>query len=75
MAGVRPSIENPILYTDVNINGTVNLLEQCKKHNIKNFVLLLHLLYMVTTKKSHLQSQIMLIFLFHLMLPLKKLVN
>ena len=22
MAGVRPSIENPLLYTDVNVNGT-----------------------------------------------------
>ena len=27
MAGVRPSIENPKLYTDVNINGTQILLE------------------------------------------------
>lgn len=38
MAGVRPSIENPQLYTEVNINGTVNLLEECKKHNIKKFI-------------------------------------
>ena len=38
MAGVRPSIENPKLYTEVNINGTVNLLEECKKHNIKKFI-------------------------------------
>lgn len=37
-AGVRPSIQNPVLYTDVNINGTVNLLEMSKKHNIKSFV-------------------------------------
>ncbi len=28
MAGVRPSIENPELYYDVNINGTFNLLQQ-----------------------------------------------
>ena len=34
MAGVRPSIENPQLYTEVNINGTVNLLEECRKHNV-----------------------------------------
>ena len=26
MAGVRPSIENPGLYFDVNINGTLNIL-------------------------------------------------
>ena len=38
MAGVRPSIIDPVLYTEVNINGTVNLLEQCKKHNIKKFI-------------------------------------
>lgn len=38
MAGVRPSIENPQLYTEVNINGTVNLLEECRKHNVKNFI-------------------------------------
>ncbi len=38
MAGVRPSIADPVLYTEVNINGTVNLLEQCKKHGIKKFI-------------------------------------
>ncbi|BBB90115.1 MAG TPA: GDP-mannose 4,6-dehydratase [Methylomusa anaerophila] len=37
-AGVRPSIQNPVLYTDVNINGTVNLLEISKMHDIKSFV-------------------------------------
>lgn len=37
-AGVRPSIQNPVLYTDVNINGTVNLLEMSKKHHIRSFV-------------------------------------
>ncbi len=38
MAGVRPSIADPVLYTEVNINGTVNLLEQCKKHAVKKFI-------------------------------------
>ncbi len=38
MAGVRPSIADPQLYTEVNINGTVNLLEACKKNNIKKFI-------------------------------------
>lgn len=37
-AGVRPSINNPVLYTDVNIVGTVNLLEIAKKFNIKQFI-------------------------------------
>ena len=38
MAGVRPSIEAPSLYYDVNITGTVNLLERCRENNIKQFV-------------------------------------
>lgn len=37
-AGVRPSISDPVLYTDVNINGTVNLLEMCKTHGVRRFV-------------------------------------
>lgn len=37
-AGVRPSIENPVLYTDVNINGTVNILECMKKYGVKKHV-------------------------------------
>ena len=38
MAGVRPSIENPSLYYDVNITGTVNLLERCRETGVKQFV-------------------------------------
>jgi UDP-glucuronate 4-epimerase len=30
MAGVRPSIEQPRYYNDVNINGTMNVLECCR---------------------------------------------
>ena len=37
-AGVRPSIAEPLLYQDVNIRGTVVLLEACKANGIKNFV-------------------------------------
>lgn len=37
-AGVRPSILNPVLYTDVNVNGTVNLLEISRMYDIKRFV-------------------------------------
>lgn len=39
MAGVRPSIENPILYQDVNCMGTQNILEAMKKHNLKRLVM------------------------------------
>ncbi|MFH1616766.1 MAG: GDP-mannose 4,6-dehydratase [Planctomycetota bacterium] len=37
-AGVRPSIEQPGLYADVNINGTVRCLEAARKHNVKKFI-------------------------------------
>src|SRR4030065_50737 len=37
-AGVRPSIAEPLLYQDVNIRGTIVLLETCKSTGIKNFV-------------------------------------
>jgi UDP-glucuronate 4-epimerase len=36
--GVRPSIAKPKLYADVNINGTVVLLEAAKKHKIGKFI-------------------------------------
>lgn len=38
MAGVRPSLEDPMLYTDVNIKGLMNLLEMCKKYGVKKFI-------------------------------------
>lgn len=38
MAGVRPSITNPLLYSDVNINGTINILNMCVKYNIKKLI-------------------------------------
>ena len=38
LAGVRPSIERPLEYQEVNIKGSMNLWELCKKHNIKKFV-------------------------------------
>jgi UDP-glucuronate 4-epimerase len=37
-AGVRPSIENPLLYCDVNLNGTVVMLEACRRHRIAKFI-------------------------------------
>jgi UDP-glucuronate 4-epimerase len=37
-AGVRPSIAEPLLYQDVNIRGTMVLLEACKEHGVKNFI-------------------------------------
>lgn len=39
MAGVRPSIENPILYQEVNCVGTQNILEAMKKNNITKLVM------------------------------------
>ncbi len=37
-AGVRPSIEQPALYQEVNMAGTVNLLESCRKNQVAKFV-------------------------------------
>jgi len=37
-AGVRPSIAQPLLYADVNVNGTLVLLEAAKKHKISKFI-------------------------------------
>ena len=37
-AGVRPSLDQPLLYAETNINGTMNLLEQAREHGIKQFV-------------------------------------
>ncbi len=39
MAGVRPSIENPILYQEVNCLGTQNILEEMRAHDVKNLVM------------------------------------
>ncbi len=38
MAGVRPSIVSPAKYVDVDIKGTVNLLEKAKEYGIKQFI-------------------------------------
>jgi UDP-glucuronate 4-epimerase len=37
-AGVRPSLEQPLLYAETNIRGTLNLLELAREHDIKQFV-------------------------------------
>lgn len=38
MAGVRPSIINPLLYSEVNTLGTLNLLNLCVKFGINKFI-------------------------------------
>jgi nucleoside-diphosphate-sugar epimerase len=38
-AGVRQSVEDPWVYLDTNITGTLNLLELCKQYEIKKFIL------------------------------------
>ena len=38
MAGVRPSLEKPVLYQEVNLIGTMNLLEAAREHAIKKFL-------------------------------------
>ena len=38
LAGVRPSIERPLEYEEVNIRGTMHLWELCKEFSVKKFV-------------------------------------
>ncbi len=38
-AGVRTSVENPWIYFDTNVTGTLNLLELCKSFGVPKFVL------------------------------------
>lgn len=38
-AGVRASVEDPWVYLDTNVKGTLNLLECCKEYGIRKFVL------------------------------------
>ena len=38
-AGVRQSVENPWVYVDTNLIGTLNLLELCRRCNIPKFIL------------------------------------
>jgi len=37
-AGVRPSLSEPQLYSETNINGTLNLLELARQHGVKQFI-------------------------------------
>lgn len=38
-AGVRRSVENPWVYYDANVTGTLNLLEMARKYHVPKFVL------------------------------------
>jgi UDP-glucuronate 4-epimerase len=37
-AGVRPSVAQPLLYAETNINGTLNLLELARERGVKQFI-------------------------------------
>jgi UDP-glucuronate 4-epimerase len=37
-AGVRPSLKDPLLYQEVNVKGTNNLLEVARQHGVKKLV-------------------------------------
>jgi UDP-glucuronate 4-epimerase len=35
---VRPSIEEPVLYSSINVDGTAQLLESCREHGVRSCV-------------------------------------
>ncbi len=37
-AGVRPSITDPRLYFSTNMDGTLNMLEACRAHGVRDFI-------------------------------------
>jgi UDP-glucuronate 4-epimerase len=37
-AGVRPSVESPLLYAESNVRGTYSLLESAKKYSVSRFI-------------------------------------
>jgi UDP-glucuronate 4-epimerase len=37
-AGVRPSIQQPLLYNEVNVTGTLNLLEACREFGVTDLI-------------------------------------
>jgi len=37
-ARVQPSIENPIEYHNTNVNGTLNMLDACRRYGVKRFI-------------------------------------
>jgi len=38
-AGVRASVENPSVYVEANVGGSLNLLEMCRQFGVRKFVL------------------------------------
>ena len=38
-AGVRPSVENPLVYYQANCDGTLNLLDLCRRFGVGKFIL------------------------------------
>ncbi len=38
-AGVRASVENPAVYVEANVTGSLNLLERCRQFGVKKYVL------------------------------------
>ena len=39
MAGPRPSVERPLLYEEVNVRGTLNMLELARRYDVQTFLL------------------------------------
>ena len=38
LARVQPSIQNPVSYHETNVNGTINVLEGCRRHRVNRLI-------------------------------------
>ena len=67
LAGVRPSIDRPLEYEEVNIRGTMNLWELCRDFKIQKFICASSSSVYGITRKSRFLKQIQWINPFLLM--------
>ena len=49
LADIVPSIERPLEYHRANVDGTINVLECCRKWNVKR-IIMLHLLHVMVSR-------------------------
>lgn len=71
-AGVRASVENPWVFVDTNMTGTLNLLELCRQRKYLNLFWHRLPVYMEKMLRFQLPKQLLLTWFYSLMLQVKK---